>query len=416
MRGRQTTHRAHRARRKSRTKSRKTRATTSIAILAAVGLVAVIAYGGWRMSRPVADVAATESAPHSLAASLSSSAPGPDFTRVRPWRRRHRHHPQPADSGRPTVTPSAAPSSAPVPVPAPSPGQSGSQTTGCAGDPHVCGYPDSSNTGVPAGVQLRQVPGQVTSGPGWHWDPRGWISITKPGTVVSGISVDATVSVEAPDVTIKDSYINCTGGCDFNVIIRTTATGAEADANNTVIEDSTVTDTSATSPVGIEAETVSNTQVLRDNISAEGTGVLFAGGGGVVEDSYIHDLATCCGFHNEDFQSTAGGNATLSHNTLFNSASQTADIIIAQDFGGQSNVTIDNNLLAGGGWSVYGGDTGNNESSPATDIRITNNRLSDMFYKNCGYYGWLAAFNTPAASGNVASGNYWDATGKPASE
>jgi hypothetical protein len=411
MRRRQTT---RHARRKSKTK-------TSIAMLLAVGLTGAIAYGGWRVSQPTASVALLESAPHSLATSLSSSAAHAGFTRGEfgRGRHRHRHHAQPSDSPRPSLSPSLSPSPSPSTVPAPgpsAPGQSGSQTTGCAGDPHACGYPDSSNTGVPAGVQLQRVPGQITSGPGWHWDPRGWISITKPGTVVSGISVNATVSVEAPDVTIKDSYINCTGGCDFNVIIRTTATGAEANANNTVIEDSTITDTSATSPVGIEAEEVSNTQVLRDNISAEGTGVLFAGGGGVLADSYIHDLAQCCGFHNEDFQSTAGGNATLSHNTLFNAASQTADIIIAQDFGGQSNVTIDNNLLAGGGWSVYGGDTGNNESSPATGIRITNNRLSDMFYKNCGYYGWLAAFNTPAASGNVASGNYWDATGKPASE
>ena len=262
---------------------------------------------------------------------------------------------------------------------------------------------------------MRKVPQQVKSGPGWYWDPRGWIVADKPGAVIGHISVDATVSVEAPNVTITDSYLTCTGGCEFNVIIRDKTTDGGIDASNAVIEDSTIADTSRTSPVGIEAEVVSNTRVLRDNIWGEGAGVLFAGGGGEIADSYIHDLAVCCGFHNEDFQTTAGGNAVLEHNTLFNQESQTATVMIAQDFGTQTKVTVDGNLMAGGGWSVYGGDTGEQAGkAAATYIHITNNRLSSLFYGNCGYYGWLTAFNSPPGAGNVIGGNYWDSTGKPA--
>src|SRR6266536_2825090 len=40
----------------------------------------------------------------------------------------------------------------------------------CVTVPHACGFPDATNTGVPGGTALRSVPGQVSSGPGWHFD------------------------------------------------------------------------------------------------------------------------------------------------------------------------------------------------------------------------------------------------------
>ncbi|HET6210893.1 MAG TPA: hypothetical protein VFD94_10945, partial [Jatrophihabitans sp.] len=45
----------------------------------------------------------------------------------------------------------------------------------CIVSPSGCGYPDASNTGVPASMVLKAVPSQVSSGPGWHWDSRGWV-------------------------------------------------------------------------------------------------------------------------------------------------------------------------------------------------------------------------------------------------
>ena len=305
--------------------------------------------------------------------------------------------------GHPVLTHSARQASGAAPT--------GRDKLQCAPDPHMCGYPDSTNTGVPAGTVLRKVPQQITKGYGWYWDPRGWIVADQPGAVIRDISVNATISVNAPNVTIVDSYIDCVSRCYFDVIIRTAATGAEANANNVVIEDSTITDTTRTSEVGISAEGLRNTRVLRDNISGEGAGILFAGGSGLIEDTYIHDLATCCGFHNEDFQTLSGGDVVLEYNTLFNQNDQTSDIQITQDFGRQESVTVNDNLLAGGGYSIYGGDTGEGYTGPATGIRITDNRLSSLFFGNCGYFGWLTDFNRPLGAGKVLSGNYWDATG-----
>ena len=42
--------------------------------------------------------------------------------------------------------------------------------TNCAATPSKCGYPDATNTGVPAGTTLKSVPAQVSSGPGWYYN------------------------------------------------------------------------------------------------------------------------------------------------------------------------------------------------------------------------------------------------------
>jgi hypothetical protein len=403
-----------RDRRAAPTRARR-KITVILVILVITGIGFTTYYAGWLRSGHV-HLAASGSADHqqvTLPASPSQTASSTPRPTARP-RHRHRHrHPKPGHSPKATHSARPAPSSTPTPAPGTSSGPPPTHPKGCGLNPHACGYPDSTNTGVPAGTVLRKVPGQVTKGPGWHWDPRGWIVASRPGAVISNISVNATISVNAPNVTIKNSYVNCTGKCDFNIILRNTSTGAVANANNTVIENSTITDTSDTSASGIAGEGVFNTKVLRDNISNVATGVLFSGGSGLIENTYIHNLAVCCGYHNEDFQTTSDGNATLEHNTLFNQAGQTSNVQITQDFGPQSHVTVDNNLLAGGGWSIYGGDTGVGQSKPASYIRITNNRLSNLFFRKCGYYGWLTAFSSRAA-GNVASGNIWDATGKPA--
>ena len=53
--------------------------------------------------------------------------------------------------------------------------------TDCVSLPSRCGYPDATNTGVPAGTTLLRVPQDRTSGTGWTWDSHGWISTTDNG-------------------------------------------------------------------------------------------------------------------------------------------------------------------------------------------------------------------------------------------
>jgi hypothetical protein len=100
----------------------------------------------------------------------------------------------------------------------------------------------------------------------------------------------------------------------------------------------------------------------------------------------------------------------FNHNTCLQPQNQTATVFASVDFGNQNTLTITNNLLAGGGWSLYGGGSGNggNVLGPVT---VSGNRFSRLYYPNGGYYGIGAYFILAVTRW---TGNIWDDTGLPA--
>lgn len=256
---------------------------------------------------------------------------------------------------------------------------------GCARRPSACGYPDWSNTGVPDGVRLR------SSGP---------ITADRNGQVIDGLDIRQEVNVVASNVTIKNSRITATGG-DWVVIVRP---GAE----NLTIKDSELRTPSGTPQDMACVLNIGDTSptLLRLNLHGCSAGV--SSGGGLVQDSYIHGMSQLPGLsHVVGVASNGGGGLTVRHNTILNKYSQTAAVAFYQDFGGQANNLVVNNLLAGGGYCVYGGQ-GPRETR---NIRFINNRFSRLYFRNCGFYGVSATFDR-FAPGNEWRGNYWDEDGK----
>lgn len=321
-----------------------------------------------------------------------------------------------------TVTPSspATPTptttlGSPTPTPTASPSPTSAQASGtdCAQDPSSCGFPDSTNTGVPSGTTLINVPAQETSGPGWSWNGQGDVVVTGQGAVIDGLNVDGDIEVEANDVTIERTKITQTG--DWWAI-------GLYHADNTTIEDTTITSTTDSGPDRLEVGIkdvygdTSGTQILRTNISDADTAIQIANG--VIEDNYLHDFGYKSGDHVNGI-SVGGGDLTsmlIQHNTILNQVGQTDAIALFQDFGDEANKTINDNLLAGGDYALYGGGPNGSCSTytdssgcfgPSDHIVITNNRFSTIFSPNCGTYGPVAAFNQLGA-GNVWSGNVWD--------
>ena len=130
---------------------------------------------------------------------------------------------------------------------------------------------------------------------------------------------------------------------------------------------------------------------------------------GLIQDNYIHDLGYKDGDHVNGTTSNGGSRAlTLRHNTVFNQFSQTDAISLFQDFGSQANRVIDNNLLAGGGYTIYAG-ANQGKAATATNITVTNNRISRMYYPSGGY--WVPAPPTPHPAPTPGPGNTWDDTG-----
>jgi len=275
---------------------------------------------------------------------------------------------------------------------------------GCAPLPSACGYPDATNTGPRPGTVLRSVPDQITSGPGWKYDTRGWIAAVGDGAAITAVRCLCGVSVEADNVTISDSEF-VVAGETFGIALRHTT--------NATIRNNTIRGPVVKGPerlmVGIKDIYVDSEglQVLANDISATSTGVQVESG--LVADNYIHDLGFTDGDHTNGTTSNGGSSPlTLSHNTVFNQWGQTDAISLFQDFGVQRNRVITNNLIAGGGYTLYAG-ADPDKMSTASNIVVTNNRFSRLFFPKGGYYGPATAY--VEGNGNQWSGNVWDDTG-----
>jgi hypothetical protein len=269
------------------------------------------------------------------------------------------------------------------------------------------GFPTEMNTGVQAGTVLKNVPGQVSSGPGWTWNPAGggYADVTGNGANLSGLRIPGNVDVSGNNVTLNNVSITVSGGGDsYGVDLRHTA--------NVTIQHSSIQGTNLTT--GRLGEGIKDiygdgtgTKVLYNNIQKTDTAVqIFQG---TIQGNYIHNLGMISTDHVNGITTNGDTQPLLiQNNTILNKFGQTDTIGLFQDFGLVSSVTINHNLLAGGGYSLYGGEGGQGQSS---NIKVTNNQFSTMYFKNGGAYGPVAYFDDQAP-GNTWSGNTWSSTGK----
>jgi hypothetical protein len=254
------------------------------------------------------------------------------------------------------------------------PGCSGATDTSETDPPPSTGFPDASNTGVPAGITL---------------SPSGGMTISTAGTVVDARDISGPVVVNAPNVTIRNSRIRATSYW----AIDNNSTGL-------LIQDSEI-DGLRLSNTCIGS---SNLIVRRVNIHGCENGFNVNPGNMTVEDSYIHDLTTGNGAHTDGAQFGRGAHdITFRHNTIDpvspGGGTATSCIIMWDDVDPQNTrVWIENNRLLGAGaaWTMYG------PRLPATDIHVTNNRWERGVF---GYYNGITSIEFV--------GNVDDIFGKP---
>src|ERR1700704_5656396 len=139
------------------------------------------------------------------------------------------------------------------------------------------GWPDATNTGLPAGVTLT---------------PSGDLVITKAGTVISGLNIQGTVTIEAPNVTLENCKV--TSGSWFVVNIAKGVTGA-------VVQNCEIN--------GQGTFTGNNIHNVENGINLTGSAV--------IENNYIHNLQAPGSPHYDGIQIDGGiSNVTISHNTV----------------------------------------------------------------------------------------------------
>jgi hypothetical protein len=263
--------------------------------------------------------------------------------------------------------------------------------------PPTSAWPSATNTGVPAGTVLTPQ--------------SGCPQITVDGTVINAVHLTGCIDVEANNVTIENSEITADGpnawwGIKYAIYNRVTGLRILHDKIDAVPGGGP--DVQGGYDYGVGAPSSAgaggSAEVGWSDISGFMQPVNISTGS--VHDTYMHNLDGFTGAHTEDVYVWCGGNGvTLNHNTSINDtgiATASASIYVAPDCGPQHNVTVTDNLMAGGAYAFYGGGTG------ATGIVVTNNAFSTQIWPTGGYYGPDAStYWSPTNPGNIWSGNTW---------
>jgi Ca2+-binding RTX toxin-like protein len=232
----------------------------------------------------------------------------------------------------------------------------------------VSGYPDASNTGVKAGVALTKY--------------NGTLHITQDNAVISNMEVTGDIVIDAKNVTLSNIKLVSTGSW--------TAIRVMDNATGFTLQDSEI-DARGLSGNGIYGHGT----FLRNEIQGAENGFNLTGPS-VIRDNYIHTLKGGPEAHFDAIEINGGHDIDIIHNTVVNDHDQTAAVMMANVFGGLSNITIDSNRLVGGGYTVYldgrfGGGTVDDAS-----IKITNNQIGN------GHWGDMALYDDkPVVHGNT---------------
>jgi hypothetical protein len=283
--------------------------------------------------------------------------------------------------------------------------------TSCFQRPSQCGYPDATNTGVPAGTSLTTTGSQT---------------VTDDGTVLDGLEIKGTVTVAASDVTIENSRVVAPAGGSGSFAIL-----LEEGADDFTIKDSEV-EGPASSKDGLESAVWNH----YGNPGANTSGVYFHDcadcweGSGTFRDSYMVVDAAYSGSHDEDIY-VCGGTVHVLHSTLINRHRQTAAVFGDTSGCGANHLSITGSLLAGGGYVLY---PQANSDSPTGTMNISENRFArchsapkfnrasggtdcaggpdpNGLFANGGYFGIAAYYYLGGP--NVWKRNIWDDNGRP---
>jgi hypothetical protein len=231
-------------------------------------------------------------------------------------------------------------------------------------------FPNETNTGPPTTASLT---------------PSGPLVIKKAGTVVENVDVVGSVVIDAPNVTLR----NCRVRSGDYVAVKIKAGGA-------VVQNCDI-DNLGAGGAGISGAGT----FIANNIHGCVDGINVAGDNTVITDNYIHDMAGPPASHFDSIQ--ADGNFSgllIEHNTVINEQGQTSALMLDNYWGPIDRVKINNNLLIGGGYTVYIDEVAQGQAGGGrvTNVVFTNNVLS------AGHYGILdirdQLGDRPAMSGN----------------
>lgn len=323
----------------------------------------------------------------------------------------------------------------------------GSQTFNCFSSPGACGYPDPANgtVGVPPDTSLT---------------PSGSLTVTTNGAVINALNVTGQITVQANNVTIKNTrvalsgagsgFMNGNGPASADIVIGRGAGGAQV--TGTQLINDTLTNAAdgttvqhavyngvpgGTTPADTVADgvyayttrdpnvsTVDTCSTGQQNVPGGGVDSLWWGPGTIKNSYEIANIYIACD-HIENVYLFAGQSLDVEHSVLLNADNQTANVF-DDGKGGAANVKINSSLLAGGGFDIYGDA---NQTTPSGSVTVTNNHFARCLTTmvngsggthlcsggadSHGYFPKGGSFGDAASipSGATWTGNVWDDNG-----
>ncbi len=250
-------------------------------------------------------------------------------------------------------------------------------------------YPDGSNTGVPAGVGLSVHEGDL--------------KVTTANTVIDAMEIRGTVWVQAPGVVIKNSLISGRTYTSDLALVMVQGAGS------VTIQDSELY---AKYPsVHIRGIIGQNFTLLRSDVHDVIDQMVITGDNVLVKDSWLHSNLyylqdpnyNNTPTHDDNAQISIGTNLSFVHNTM--ESTHNAAIMVTQDRGKVSRLTLKDNLISNGACAV---NLAEKSYGPMSGFVFTDN----VFTRTQKYSGCAIKVPTTTSSLISSSGNSW-ADGKP---
>lgn len=211
-------------------------------------------------------------------------------------------------------------------------------------------------------------------------------TVTVDGTVIANVRVAGELRIQADNVRISNVYLESQGY--YGVLTY---------GRNTVITDSTIRGTPGNTLAGIAAYDRGTVIARRVEVTRAEDGVRL-GNNSVLVDSLVHGLAGDSSAHFDAVTADGHTGWRIVHNMIRNHHNQTAAVWVGDPRYGPSEGLLENNYIAGGGYSIYAGH------GTGAGIRVRNNVFSARYFPRCGYFGVVAKWQY---AGNTWSGNRW---------
>ncbi|WP_110182138.1 right-handed parallel beta-helix repeat-containing protein [Nocardioides solisilvae] len=196
--------------------------------------------------------------------------------------------------------------------------------------PTETGFPDAASTGVQDGVALRASRG---------------LTVTTDGAVVENLDISGQLHIRANNVTVRNVRVRSS---DYYALY---VTGSGARIEHVEVDGLGFSGTGGAAGIGGGGKGMT---VVAADITGVENGVV-PGSGSVVQDSWIHGLASPGDPHYDGIQMDGGlSDIRVVHNTIdMSEHSQTAAVMVDNYFGPISRISVTGNQLLGGGYTVY---------------------------------------------------------------